>query len=424
MSSPPMVTSASRPSSPIAGNGVVQPPLRVIGALVAGRRVGPRGPEQDRPPSAWIRDTSVIAERPRVFVEPSMRCSNPSRIPTTSHPVFTASIVAAEITEFIPGAGPRRTGSPSSSRTSSRSPAPVRDDAAPGVAPIVPGPAVACKDARRIAPAVMAHVLAIDAGTTGVTALLVDDGGGVVAQGVPRVPAVVPPARMGRTRPRRLVGRAHRGVPGGVRGRRRRGPELAAIGITNQRETTVLWDRGDAARRSTRAIVWQDRRTAALATRSARRGSSRTSASAPAWSSTPTSRAPRCTGCSTTSRGARGRRGRNARVRDPGLVRPGALSGGAVHATDHDERLPDAAVRHPRARLGRPAARTPRRPARGAPGGPAVVRTVRRDRSARRSSAPSARRRHRRRPAGGAVRPGVLRGRAPARTRTARGRSC
>ena len=38
--------------------------------------------------------------------------------------------------------------------------------------------------------------------------------------------------------------------------------DLAAIGITNQRETTVLWDRG-SGRPVAPAIVWQDRRTAA-----------------------------------------------------------------------------------------------------------------------------------------------------------------
>jgi len=38
-------------------------------------------------------------------------------------------------------------------------------------------------------------------------------------------------------------------------------PRLAAIGITNQRETTVLWDRA-SGRPLHRAIVWQDRRTA------------------------------------------------------------------------------------------------------------------------------------------------------------------
>jgi hypothetical protein len=35
-----------------------------------------------------------------------MRCWKPSTIPRTSHPEFRASIVAAEMTEFIPGAGP------------------------------------------------------------------------------------------------------------------------------------------------------------------------------------------------------------------------------------------------------------------------------------------------------------------------------
>src|SRR5438132_2134040 len=37
---------------------------------------------------------------------------------------------------------------------------------------------------------------------------------------------------------------------------------VAAIGITNQRETAVVWDRRTGAPRH-RAIVWQDRRTAA-----------------------------------------------------------------------------------------------------------------------------------------------------------------
>ena len=41
--------------------------------------------------------------------------------------------------------------------------------------------------------------------------------------------------------------------------------DVAAIGITNQRETTVLWDRA-TGRPVANAIVWQDRRTAALAT--------------------------------------------------------------------------------------------------------------------------------------------------------------
>ncbi|MDF1523432.1 MAG: FGGY family carbohydrate kinase, partial [Trueperaceae bacterium] len=38
--------------------------------------------------------------------------------------------------------------------------------------------------------------------------------------------------------------------------------DVAAIGITNQRETTVVWDRR-TGRPLHRALVWQDRRTAA-----------------------------------------------------------------------------------------------------------------------------------------------------------------
>ncbi|MFZ1833092.1 MAG: FGGY family carbohydrate kinase, partial [Pseudomonadales bacterium] len=37
--------------------------------------------------------------------------------------------------------------------------------------------------------------------------------------------------------------------------------EIAAIGISNQRETTVVWDRG-SGKPVYPAIVWQDRRTA------------------------------------------------------------------------------------------------------------------------------------------------------------------
>src|SRR6266849_7361763 len=42
-----------------------------------------------------------------------------------------------------------------------------------------------------------------------------------------------------------------------------KGQAIAAIGITNQRETTLLWDRA-TGRPVHNAIVWQDRRTAPL----------------------------------------------------------------------------------------------------------------------------------------------------------------
>src|SRR5207247_449155 len=45
-----------------------------------------------------------------------------------------------------------------------------------------------------------------------------------------------------------------------LRAARKDGRSVAAIGITNQRETTLLWDRA-SGRPVARAIVWQDRRT-------------------------------------------------------------------------------------------------------------------------------------------------------------------
>ena len=47
--------------------------------------------------------------------------------------------------------------------------------------------------------------------------------------------------------------------------------DIAAIGLTNQRETTLLWDRR-TGRPLHRAIVWQDRRTAGLCAQLKRRG--------------------------------------------------------------------------------------------------------------------------------------------------------
>ena len=51
--------------------------------------------------------------------------------------------------------------------------------------------------------------------------------------------------------------------------------DLAGIGITNQRETVVLWDRA-TGRAIHRAIVWQDRRTAGHCTRLVEEGAAET----------------------------------------------------------------------------------------------------------------------------------------------------
>jgi glycerol kinase len=104
-------------------------------------------------------------------------------------------------------------------------------------------------------------VLAIDAGTTGVTALVVTEAGLVASRGyqefrqyfpqpgwVEHLPEDIWQATL--TACRQALDRAD-------------GAAVTCIGITNQRETAVLWDRATLAA-PRRAIVWQDRRTARI----------------------------------------------------------------------------------------------------------------------------------------------------------------
>ena len=111
--------------------------------------------------------------------------------------------------------------------------------------------------------------------------------------------------------------------------------DIAAIGITNQRETTVIWDRA-TGRPIHNAIVWQDRRTAdACATLRQRGPRGADFRSARACCSIRISPPPRSPGCSTmsTARGSRREQGKLAfGTIDSFLL--WRLTGGKQHATD------------------------------------------------------------------------------------------
>lgn len=103
------------------------------------------------------------------------------------------------------------------------------------------------------------YVLSIDLGTTGVTVLLFDKNAHVVrkaysefTQHYPQPGWVEHDAEEIWAVTRRLIGEALAGEPP---------TSVAAVGITNQRETTVLWD-AETGKPFHRAIVWQCRRTA------------------------------------------------------------------------------------------------------------------------------------------------------------------
>src|SRR6187431_656540 len=107
-------------------------------------------------------------------------------------------------------------------------------------------------------------VLAVDAGTTGVTALVVDERGSVVAKGYQEFPQHFPRAGWVEHTPEEIWQAALEAVRAVLTQVDQ--AELRAVGITNQRETILLWDR-ETLGSPRRAIVWQDRRTADICER-------------------------------------------------------------------------------------------------------------------------------------------------------------
>ncbi|HEY6033010.1 MAG TPA: glycerol kinase GlpK [Kofleriaceae bacterium] len=105
----------------------------------------------------------------------------------------------------------------------------------------------------------MRHVIAIDQGTTGSTVLVLDEQLAVRGRGYKEFRQIYPKPGWVEHDPEDIwssvldaLGQALKGIDA---------KSIAAIGITNQRETAILWDRktGKAVHN---AIVWQDRRTA------------------------------------------------------------------------------------------------------------------------------------------------------------------
>ncbi len=103
-------------------------------------------------------------------------------------------------------------------------------------------------------------ILSIDAGTTGVTALIVDRDTRIVARGYREFPQHFPEDGWVEHDP----GEIWSATLGATQDALSSAPEPpTALGITNQRETVCFWDR-ETLGSARRAIVWQDRRTASM----------------------------------------------------------------------------------------------------------------------------------------------------------------
>jgi glycerol kinase len=110
------------------------------------------------------------------------------------------------------------------------------------------------------------YLLALDQGTSGSTALVVDPDGRVLARGYAELPQHYPRPGWVEHDPEEIWTTVEKAGASALAQAGAGGADVAAIGITNQRETTVVWDRRSGAPIH-RAIVWQCRRTADLCER-------------------------------------------------------------------------------------------------------------------------------------------------------------
>lgn len=106
-------------------------------------------------------------------------------------------------------------------------------------------------------------VLAIDQGTTSSRAIVFDGAMRVAGVGQQEFPQYYPASGWVEHDPEEIWSSVVATVKAALAQAGRRAVEIAALGITNQRETVVIWEKA-TGRPIHNAIVWQDRRTAPL----------------------------------------------------------------------------------------------------------------------------------------------------------------
>src|SRR5512132_2348738 len=112
----------------------------------------------------------------------------------------------------------------------------------------------------------MKYILALDQGTTSSRAIVFDHAGSVVSMAQQEFRQIFPKPGWVEHDAQEIWATQSNVAAEALKKARLSANDIAAIGITNQRETTVVWDR-ETGRPICRAIVWQDRRTAAMCDR-------------------------------------------------------------------------------------------------------------------------------------------------------------
>src|SRR5262249_7151428 len=105
------------------------------------------------------------------------------------------------------------------------------------------------------------YVLALDQGTSSSRAIVFGHDGREVARAQQEFPQILPAPGIVEHDPEAIWSSQLMVAREALRGAGASAADVAAIGVTNQRETTILWER-DTGRPVANAIVWQSRVTA------------------------------------------------------------------------------------------------------------------------------------------------------------------
>jgi glycerol kinase len=104
------------------------------------------------------------------------------------------------------------------------------------------------------------YVGAVDQGTTSTRFMIFDHAGAIVGVDQKEHEQIFPKPGWVEHDPMEIIERTHEVIAGALKKTGISGSDLAAVGVTNQRETTVVWERS-SGKPIHNALVWQDTRT-------------------------------------------------------------------------------------------------------------------------------------------------------------------
>ena len=115
------------------------------------------------------------------------------------------------------------------------------------------------------------YIAAIDQGTTSTRFMVFDHGGNIVCADQKEHQQIYPKPGWVEHDPLEIWHRTQEVIQGALDKKKIRAEEIAALGITNQRETTIVWEK-DTGKPIHNAIVWQDTRTDSVIHELAKKG--------------------------------------------------------------------------------------------------------------------------------------------------------